>query len=285
MALLTGAALAAGASLIGSGISAGANIYQGVKNRQLQREFFNRNLEWQDTLSKTSIQRRTADAKKAGLHPLFALGANVSGGQPIQVSGGNDNSIANAGQGIGTAVSRMLDQNGKQAQALQLKLLETQIGESDARKQLLLSEAARNNQAGKSGLGIQQELPPGNVTVGELQQVAPDSAGLINVQPTPQKTHKKNRPGILAGENAGFQEFVLPGGQPIQLPASEEGSLSEVLEAVPLYMWPGIIRYNSKFYGDPWTNDFRDFTMFGKTSKNKYPRAKDKKPNRMFKTK
>jgi len=87
----------------------------------------------------------------------------------------------------------------------------------------------------------------------------------------------------MAGQAPGYQEFILPGGLPIQLPASEEGSLSEIMEAVPWYMWPGIIMYNRKYYKGDWGNKFRDFAIFGEVNDQVFPRAKSLRKNQFYK--
>ena len=51
-------------------IQAGENRRQRAKDRALAREQF-------DAQMDESIQRRIADAEKAGIHPLFAMGASV----------------------------------------------------------------------------------------------------------------------------------------------------------------------------------------------------------------
>lgn len=291
MGIFSAIAGTAGSLLGGAGSIIGAlsdqNTQENIatQNYNLQNEAFNR-----------GIQVRVKDAKAAGIHPLYALGANTYQPGPIfsgQSSAGAQ--LSNAGQSLGSAATRLLDPYLRKEKELQLKLLSSQVGESDARKNYYDAIAAKERQAGLSSvgsnLGIMDEMSGGkpglvgHVSIGELKEVnesEPAGQGIINLKPSEQKTSKHGDSGVMAGEAPGFQEFILPGGQPIQLPASEEGSLSEIMEAVPWYMWPGILQYNSRYYGDPWLNDFRDFSLFGKTSKNAYPRAKDRKKGHFY---
>ena len=57
-------AIAGGAAVLGS--------LTGSKGRKAATDQFNAQMD-------TSIQRRVVDAKKAGIHPLFALGGSVGG--------------------------------------------------------------------------------------------------------------------------------------------------------------------------------------------------------------
>ncbi len=275
-------------------ISAGSALFGGSESRSQQEQLFDEQLTFQDKLSREGIQRRVADAEAAGIHPLYSIGANTYNAPGVPIGGDQlGPSIAKAGADIGGAVSRLSDKGGKRFKELKLKLLEAQIGETDARKGLLQSQAQTNRQ-NAGGLGVISEVPgtpvpKGHVSIGKLKEVIPGQdpitpgEGLIDLQATPQKTRKTKRPGVLAGEHQGYQEFILPGGLPIQLPASEEGALAEVMEAVPWYMWPGIIAYNKNFYRDPWLTDFRDFALWGKESKNVYPRAKSYKKSQTYK--
>lgn len=242
-------------------------------------------MEFQDLLSKTGIQRRVDDARKAGIHPLYAIGAQTYNAPAVYTGGTNlSNSLGRAGQDLGTALTRMLDRGAQKQKDLNNRLLEAQIAESDARKELLLSKSARERQAAQQGIGVADlgvmdevsggkpgRTSPGIIKESRLLSKQPGfGEGLIDVRPAQQKTRKKNMPGVIAGLQEGYQTYILPGGFPIQIPGAEQGSLSEVLEAVPWYAWPGIIQYNSKFYGDPWAKEFRDFVIFGEMPKNKY---------------
>lgn len=86
---IIGAAIGAGGALLGGKIS-------NKNNARLQNEMWNRNYQAQKEFAQNSIQWRVQDAKKAGIHPLYAMG-NTPGYTP-QDSGYSD--------AVGGAVSR-----------------------------------------------------------------------------------------------------------------------------------------------------------------------------------
>lgn len=106
-----------------------------------------------------SIRDKVADAKKAGLHPLFALGGGMGGGGggfiPGQfptgnwadggsLSGGLGSAIADASAGIGNALGQREAQASQQKlDDLQASLLTAQIGEVNTKSLLNQSEAER----------------------------------------------------------------------------------------------------------------------------------------------
>lgn len=81
----------------------------------------------------TSIQRRVADARRAGVHPVAALGAGGIGSSPAG-SAFVGEGIARGGQAVGNALSRTLDTDSAALKALVLEkagleneLLRTQV--------------------------------------------------------------------------------------------------------------------------------------------------------------
>ena len=66
----------------------------------------------------SSIQRRVADAKKAGIHPLYALGGSTGSG-PSATAGVPD--LGRMGQNIGSAIQKHMDPVTKTIQTLQLE--------------------------------------------------------------------------------------------------------------------------------------------------------------------
>lgn len=104
------------AGWIGPAISAGANIIGGIFNRNAAKDANaqtvaaqQRQMDMQEQFAKQGIRWRVNDAKKAGIHPLFALGAQVPTYTPQSTSFAADNSIGNAlsaaGQDVGRAIN------------------------------------------------------------------------------------------------------------------------------------------------------------------------------------
>lgn len=126
--------------MLGNIISAGANLLGGVlgskekdKDRALQKDFAQQGIRW-----------KVEDAKAAGVHPLYALGANTVSYSPVAGSSDLSSGLAAAGQDVGRAVNATQTQGERVSgvvQSLQIKRMELE-------NQLLASQIARVNQAG-----------------------------------------------------------------------------------------------------------------------------------------
>lgn len=145
--------LVAGA-LIGGAISGGASLIAGSKNRKAQaetnainvaeaRRAAEQNYEWQKEFAQQGLKWKVQDAKRAGVHPLAALGAQTSSFSPSYVGATSQapdySDIAQAGQDIGRAVSAASNQYERTAQELTL----TKMG---LENELLASQIARLRQ-------------------------------------------------------------------------------------------------------------------------------------------
>lgn len=106
MSLVAAAGISAAASLAGGFLSSRSNASQNQANlesqaldRKYQKEFAQKGIGW-----------RVADAKAAGIHPLYAMGASIPAYSPsAQNVGGDENpfqGLAQAGQDVGNAVAR-----------------------------------------------------------------------------------------------------------------------------------------------------------------------------------
>lgn len=156
--------------MIGNLIGAGASLIGGLINRDSARRSANQTrdmalqqMQLQKDFAKSGIRWRVEDARKAGIHPLYALGANTTSYTPQSVSFGADTSLGNAfaqaGQDIGRAINstrtgaERTDAFTKSVQAIQL----TNAGlDTEAKRlqiELLKSQIQRSSGA--------QSSPPG----------------------------------------------------------------------------------------------------------------------------
>lgn len=128
-----GTAAAVGGSLLGGAMSDSSNRGIARANRAMQREFAQKGIQW-----------RVADARKAGINPIYALGANTSTpvGQPMTGSAKGD-AIAEAGQ----AISRHAENRAQEAHEVNLQKMKADAAKSLAETQLAASQAKRVDQA------------------------------------------------------------------------------------------------------------------------------------------
>ncbi len=128
--LVTGSLISGASSLAGGFLDSSSQssindkiLANAAKDRQLQRKF-----------AKQGIQWRVNDAKKAGIHPLFSLGASIPTYSPAPISLGGSSmgaALSNAGQDVGRAVAATQTRPERdlaiQRSVLENRLLELQV--------------------------------------------------------------------------------------------------------------------------------------------------------------
>lgn len=104
-----------------------------------------KNFEFQENLAKHGIRWRMEDAAEAGIHPLAAMGMNPAGGAPTQVfsSGGGSStsssgnlfrSLSGLGQNLSRAAAAGQTSFEREASALNLRKLRSEIDYIDSMK-------------------------------------------------------------------------------------------------------------------------------------------------------
>lgn len=133
--------------MLGSLFSAGAGLLGGLLGKDSAEDAAEKNAALQREFAQNSIQWRVKDAKAAGVHPLYALGAPTMSASPSYVGDTSlPSAMASVGQDIGSAIDRTrtapqkVDAVQRTAQALELEraglqndLLRAQIRETTAR--------------------------------------------------------------------------------------------------------------------------------------------------------
>lgn len=182
----------------GSLISGSSNRKEARRSRQQSQAMF-------DAQMDQSVQRRVADANKAGIHPLFAMGASV-GASPTMVHSGS----ATTGSAVGDAVSR-LGQRLAEAQianaAADARKSESEAALADSKTATLTSRLASS---GRDGV----RTYPYPVSDNETMNMA-YGPGWIE-EPAFIPAHGNN-PGIRAGVTPGTVDVKLPDGRTVNL--------------------------------------------------------------------
>lgn len=100
-------------SIFGSLISGGANLIGGLLGRDTQNATNDiavrqaaQNRRDQYDFAQNAIQWKVADAEKAGIHPLYALGANPTSFNPVSVGLSSENHLGRGLSAMGQDISR-----------------------------------------------------------------------------------------------------------------------------------------------------------------------------------
>lgn len=162
----------------------------GIAGALMGNSAADKNIKLQKQFAQSGIQWKVEDAKKAGIHPLAALGAQTHSFSPVSI-GDPVSSLSNAGQSIDRAIDATSDQSTRNASydtAIRKLQLERGGLENELLRHQIASQIATTTQAGRSP-GIptsmsanptligHNELPqvPGTVVDGPLNRVGPDS--------------------------------------------------------------------------------------------------------------
>lgn len=153
-----GSLVGAGASMFGASQAQSGARAAARMNMKATKWAGRKNLEWQRKFARKGIRWRVKDAKRAGLHPLAALGAQVTPFSPsfqvgnageIMASGSSAAAglYSQAGQDIGRAVSALGDTDQRNDAFMQ-RVQELQLQNLELQNAAIASNIAMQNQAG-----------------------------------------------------------------------------------------------------------------------------------------
>lgn len=183
------ALLEAGLGLVGSVVDKIFGDSAAEKQADLQKEFAQHGIRW-----------KVKDAQKAGIHPLYALGANTMSYAPVSV--GTD--FASVGQNLGRAIDagRTSDEKGS---AFEKTVQELTLQKMGLENDLLASQIRTINQPGHPPTrpgGSSVAVTPGSMTGG---------GGDVRIEVNPGNTPAQdweNQYGEIGGEIGGLANFV-----------------------------------------------------------------------------
>lgn len=150
-----------------------ANERAADQNRKWQERQASDQMAWNEAnqrdFAQNSIQWKVEDAKKAGIHPLYALGANTTSFSPVTVGGGGGGPFIpdDSGQNLGRAALATLDHfdrqdSLKQQQQMNKLQIENQSLQNDVlRSQLSRLNSAQVGPAPQSNTGLAGHLIDG----------------------------------------------------------------------------------------------------------------------------
>lgn len=265
-------------------IGAGANLLSGMMGKDAQEDA---NAQAKEA-AQMGIRWRVADAKAAGLHPLFALGGGAATYSPAPVTAMAD-AIGRMGQDLSRAAGAQTTPSEKEARDLQLQLVRSQIAESDARTALANSQAMRNLLGDSPAVPL---MPPAHRPGTVFTQGGTMPGGFIGLEPFTEGSYRERyasrggrsgqgsnvpmiagRPstgvvegkageqysasfgnrGIGAEQNPSLSVFHTPSGLPMLLPSKPGAEAMEPLEPFSaLY----VVRENLATFGPEWAAEF-----------------------------
>lgn len=177
-----------GAGLALSGVGMLGNILQARSSNKQQAQQYSQQASWQEKLAREGIQMRVADAKKAGIHPLAAIGAQGAYSSPVSVGGKQMADMSTFGQDVTRAAMAQSSQADR-------KLMDIQLSNAKLDNEMKQIEVttARRRLAGQLGPGLPDLIN------GSKSGVSSD----IQIEPARITSHAPGKPAHEAGHLAG----------------------------------------------------------------------------------
>lgn len=214
--------------MLGSLISAGASLLGGVLGRKSTAKANKENIANQEEFAKNSIRWRVEDAKAAGVHPVYALGAPTMSFAPSSVG---DTSMPTALAGMGQDIGRAVNATRTGQEKFDATVRALSVTKMGLENDLLSAQIAQINQGGR------QPNFPGGATLVEGQGDVPE----VRMVPPTQITHTREPGGNVQRTQKMSDAEVYE---------SRYGDLVQELYGVRNWLWdnyPGAMERMRKF--------------------------------------
>lgn len=129
-------------SIVGGFLGKSSADKAAAQNMQIAQQ----NMQMQEDFAKRGIRWRVQDAKAAGIHPLYALGANTTSFSPVSFNATADNSMASMASNLGQDIGRAINSTrtaGERQDAFQKAVQALTLEKGALENQLLSSQIKR----------------------------------------------------------------------------------------------------------------------------------------------
>jgi hypothetical protein len=162
-----------------------------------------------------SIQRRVADARKAGIHPLFAMGGNPSGSPTITATASEGRSGSSGGEFASRAGSAITDAIIA-AKAAEARKSDAEAAEANAKAAHI---SQRLNSQGRDGVQVTR-YPNGRTVLSYADPRNDWDQGIVY---GPGEVYNpevatSQAPGVESGTHPSHRQFRTPDGQTVRIP-------------------------------------------------------------------
>jgi hypothetical protein len=185
-------------SAVGGTLSSVLKSNEEQKRYEAEQALAQQNMAMQKEFAQQGIRWKVEDAKQAGIHPLYALGANTISFNPVQ-TGSSGSYLSDMGQDISRAIHATRTFGERQeavnatANALKLQNMELQ-------NQLLASQIAKMQQTPNPPMPTYDGFAPTTADVGQQG---------IKVEPAKVIVTDKDDRSRIAGTKAGNMRIVV----------------------------------------------------------------------------
>lgn len=246
------------APIAAAGISAAASLYAGAKNSSSNRKVAYEQIKQQERFAQQALQWRVADAKAAGLHPVYALGAQLPSYSPVSMPTDSYSGIADAGEHIARGIMSWADRHEREEQkhyaAENMRWMHQKL-----RSEVGLLNAQMNREQ-EEFLMLQTQ----HARLRELINLNQDrhatgdkAAGFEYVPAEIVRSAEGDRSTQIGPRQAFWAPFWLSDKVPIDLPSQVAAESLDGLESVPLQAM--VVIGNLERHGPDWIKTARKY--------------------------
>lgn len=198
-------------------ISPVTDLIGGTLNRKETRNANNKNNDLQRDFAQNSVRWKVEDAKRAGIHPIYALGAPTMSANPSYVGDTSlGQSISNAGQNISSSINKTRTSDERTSSVME----QLQIERGGLENELLRSQIARINQTSNPPMPGSDYIMPGQPQSGLSKRIPSQYTASVPGQP-----HMEAAPPTPGGK-----KFAYPYGLNVTLPSKDaKDAIEDVL--------------------------------------------------------
>lgn len=236
-------------NLAGAAIGGLGGFFGGKSKAKAARKAEERNYQRQKEFAQNSIQWTVADAKKAGINPIFAVGGGAHAFQPVSMETTSPAAEAISGASAGIERALQAPMNGKQrATRIVRKQQELTLENMGLQNDLLRSQIRLANQPGTPPASpVNARWLSGHAGQGDTQALVKD-APLARTAANPVARHSE--PGAIT--DLGYARTVTGGYSPVPSKDMKERLEDNALIEIPWSIRNGLLpMFNPKYFSPP----------------------------------